>query len=76
MIINLIDTNEKIVNAWKAYFSDIENVNIYHDSIFNIPSDWMSSLSQQITVLSFIVAFSIGTNLSSELWVIIKPPTC
>ena len=45
-------------------------------STFRMPSASISSLSQQITVRSSIVAFSIGTSSSNRPSVMMNPPTC
>jgi hypothetical protein len=45
-------------------------------STFRMPSASISSLSQQMTVRSSIVAFSMGTSSSSRPSVMTKPPTC
>ncbi len=63
MKINLIDTNEKIVNAWKECFSDIENVNVYHDSIFNIASDAIISPANSFGYMNGGLDFTISKNL-------------
>jgi len=63
MIINLIDTNEKIVHAWKACFSDIEEVNIYYDSIFNIQSDAIISPANSFGYMNGGLYFTISKHL-------------
>jgi hypothetical protein len=45
-------------------------------STLRMPRLSMSSLSQQMTVRSSIVAFSMGTSSSSRPSVMMKPPTC
>lgn len=59
----LIDLQPEMVAAWKQVFSDIPNIHIHQDSIFNHPADALVSPANSFGYMNGGIDFAISKNL-------------
>jgi len=76
MILNLVDLNEHIVEAWKKWFVDVPDVNIECNSIFSVTTDAIVSPGNSFGFmdggLDLLISNHFGWHIQERLQKIIK----
>ena len=74
--LNLVDLQPEMVTAWKQCFSDLPNVSIHNDSIFNYPSDALVSPANSFGFMNggidFAISKTLGWHIEKRLQQVIR----